>query len=43
MTHFAFANYVSTLLWDGPGLVLPLLVINLMGPAADAHFNTSGA
>lgn len=38
MTHFAFANYVSILLWSGPGLVLPLLVINMMGPAANAHF-----
>ncbi len=38
MTHFAFANYVSTLLWSGTGLVLPLLVINMMGPAANAHF-----
>lgn len=38
MTRFAFANYVSALLWSGPGLVLPLLVINLMGPATNAHF-----
>lgn len=38
MTHFAFANYVSALLWSGPGLILPLLVINMMGPAANAHF-----
>ncbi len=38
MTHFAFANYVTTLLWSVPGLILPLLVINTIGPAANAHF-----
>lgn len=38
MTHFAFANYVSLLLWSGPGFVLPLLVVNLLGPSANAHF-----
>ncbi len=38
MAHFASANYLSTLLWSGPGLLLPLLVINMMGSAANAHF-----
>lgn len=38
MTHFAFANYASALLWSGPGFVLPLLVVNMIGAAANAHF-----
>jgi O-antigen/teichoic acid export membrane protein len=38
MTHFTFANYVSALLWSGPGLILPLLVINALGPEANAYF-----
>ncbi len=38
MTRFAFANYVTTVLWSAPTFLLPLLVINMAGPQANAYF-----
>ncbi len=38
MTHFAFANYVALVLWGAPTFLLPLLVVNLVGPEATAYF-----
>lgn len=38
MAHFAFANYVSTVLWSAPAFLLPLLVINVLGREANAYF-----
>lgn len=43
MTHFAFANYAATALWGAPTFVLPLLVVNLAGPAAAAYFYVATA
>lgn len=38
MSHFALANYVFTVIWSAPGLVLPLIVINMVGREANAYF-----
>jgi O-antigen/teichoic acid export membrane protein len=38
MTHYAFANYVATVLWSAPAFLLPLLVANLAGLEAAAYF-----
>lgn len=38
MARFAFANYLTTILWTAPGLVLPLLIVNLAGLDATASF-----
>lgn len=38
MASFAFANYLTTLLWSAPGLLLPLLVVHLAGLQANAYF-----
>jgi len=38
MRHFASANYVVSLLWSAPMLLLPLLVLNMAGPEANAYF-----
>lgn len=38
MTRFAFANYVSAVLWGAPTYLLPLLVVNMAGREANAYF-----
>ncbi len=38
MVHFSFANYISTGLWNTPGWVLPLIIVNYLGSQATAHF-----
>jgi O-antigen/teichoic acid export membrane protein len=38
MAHFAFSNYVATVLWTAPTLLLPILITNLSGPEANAYF-----
>jgi len=38
MTHFAFANYISTVLWTAPTFLLPLLVAHIAGSEANAYF-----
>lgn len=38
MTHFAFTNYLAGLFWSAPLLILPLLVLNTIGPEAAAYF-----
>ncbi len=38
MAHFAFSNYVATVLWTAPMLLLPILITNLSGPEATAYF-----
>ena len=38
MTHFAFANYLSTVLWSAPSYLLPLLVADVAGREATAYF-----
>jgi O-antigen/teichoic acid export membrane protein len=38
MAHFAFSNYVVTVLWTAPVLLLPILITNLLGPEANAYF-----
>ncbi len=38
MTHFAFANYVAAVLWSASPFLLPILVVNLAGPEANAYF-----
>lgn len=46
MTHFAFTNYVAAVLWSAPVFLMPLLVVNVAGPEANAYFyvasNVSG-
>ena len=38
MMHFSFSNYIASLLWYAPALVLPLMVVNLVGAEANAYF-----
>ncbi len=38
MTHFAFANYISAVLWTAPTYLLPLLVAGVVGREATAYF-----
>jgi len=38
MAHFAFANYVSAVLWSAPALLLPVLITNLSGPETNAYY-----
>jgi O-antigen/teichoic acid export membrane protein len=38
MAHFAFPNYLASLFWSTPALILPLLVVNIVGPEAGAYF-----
>jgi O-antigen/teichoic acid export membrane protein len=38
MLHFSFANYLSVLFWAAPGLVLPIIVVNLLGAEFNAYF-----
>jgi O-antigen/teichoic acid export membrane protein len=38
MTRFASANYLSAVLATAPLYVMPLLVLNLLGPEANAYF-----
>jgi O-antigen/teichoic acid export membrane protein len=38
MTHFAFANYLSAVLWGAPTYLLPLLVVTMAGREANAYF-----
>ena len=36
--HFSFLNYLGDLFWNLPGLVLPLIVVNLLGAENNAYF-----
>lgn len=38
MLGYSFANYLSVLLWSVPGLIFPLMVVNLLGAEANAYF-----
>ena len=38
MLHFSFANYIGNILWTIPSLVLPIMIINLLGPGENAYF-----
>jgi O-antigen/teichoic acid export membrane protein len=38
MTLFALSNYAAAVLWTAPAALLPLLVINIAGPEANAYF-----
>jgi O-antigen/teichoic acid export membrane protein len=38
MLHFSFANYLAILFWTAPGLVLPIMVVNLLGAELNAYF-----
>jgi O-antigen/teichoic acid export membrane protein len=36
--NFSFLNYLSDLFWSVPGLVLPIIVLNLLGAKSNAYF-----
>ena len=36
--HFSFSNYLGDLSWNAPTLILPIIVINTLGPAISAFF-----
>jgi len=38
MMRFSFANYLSTLFWFAPGMILPIMVVNLLGAEPNAYF-----
>jgi len=39
--RFSFLNYIADLLWAAPTLVLPVMVINMLGPEANAYYYLS--
>jgi O-antigen/teichoic acid export membrane protein len=43
MMKFAFANYVATFLWSAPGMVFPIMVLNMLGAEANAYFYVAWA
>lgn len=38
MLHFSFANYMGSLFWTAPAMVLPIMVVNLLGAEPNAYF-----
>lgn len=38
MLRFSFANYIATIFWMIPQLVLPIMVVNLLGAEQNAYF-----
>jgi len=38
IARFSFLNYFSNLLWLAPGLVLPIMVVNLLGAEQNVYF-----
>ena len=38
MLRFSFTNYIGNIFWTIPSLVLPIMVVNLLGPAENAYF-----
>ncbi len=38
MLHFSFANYLSGFFWGAPGVVFPIMVVNLLGAELNAYF-----
>lgn len=38
MFRYSFINHASILFWTAPGLILPLMVVNTLGPEATAYF-----
>jgi O-antigen/teichoic acid export membrane protein len=38
MLGYSFASYLSVLLWGAPGLIFPLMVVNLLGAESNAYF-----
>ena len=38
MVHFSFINYIAHLCWCLPSSVLPIMVLNMLGAEANAHF-----
>ena len=38
MLRFSFANYIGNIFWTIPSLVLPIMVVNLLGPTENAYF-----
>lgn len=38
MLRFSFANYLSAIFWGAPGVVLPIMIINILGSELNAYF-----
>lgn len=38
MARFSSTNYASTVLWLAPSFIMPLMVIHVLGPEANAYF-----
>jgi len=38
VVQFSFLNYLGDLFWTVPGLIFPLIIINLLGAASSAYF-----
>ncbi len=38
MMHFSSANYIANLFWVVPGLILPIMVLNILGAELNAYF-----
>jgi O-antigen/teichoic acid export membrane protein len=38
MLRFSFANYLSAIFWGAPGVVVPIMIINILGAELNAYF-----
>ncbi len=38
MVHYSLGNYIAQFLWMAPSLIFPLMVVNVLGTEATAHF-----
>lgn len=43
MLRFSFANYIATFLWGIPGIVFPIMVLNMLGAETNAYFYVAWA
>lgn len=38
VVHFSFPNYIGDIFWYTPAFILPIIVVNLLGPESNAYF-----
>jgi O-antigen/teichoic acid export membrane protein len=43
LLRFAFANYAASFLWGVPGMVFPIMVLNMLGAESSAYFYVAWA
>ena len=41
MLHFSYTNYLANIAWSIPGIIFPLMVVNMLGSEQNAYFYIS--